>query len=120
MTSVHVMQLWLHVISVGTICFGDRLCACKEDGIGEGGVVSARGALHMAAALDDRRKALVGTGWAILTQIGVDMAPLPLRGSIFGTVSSFQLGEAFTGWRALTIKSALMSGHSRGHKPWEA
>ena len=41
------MKLWLHVIS----CFEDRFCASKKDGIGGGGRVSARGAVHMAAAL---------------------------------------------------------------------
>ena len=34
-------------------------------GIGGGGWVSARGAVHMAAALAGCRKALVGTGWTI-------------------------------------------------------
>ena len=32
--------------------------------------------------------------------------------SISGTVGSFQLEEAFTGWRALTIVSSLMSGRA--------
>ena len=42
--------------------------------------VSAQGAVHMVAVLAGCRKALVGTGWAIsliLTQMGVDKAPLP-------------------------------------------
>ena len=34
-----------------------------------------------------------------------------------GTVGSFQSGEAFTGKRALTIVSSLMSGRGRGHDP---
>ena len=62
--------------------------------------------MHMAAALAGCRKALVGTGLAIslsLTQMGVDNAPLLFRGSISGTVGSFQSGEMFTGRRALTI-----------------
>ena len=41
-----------------------------------GGRISVRGAVHMAAALADCRKALVGTGLAISTQTGVDKAPL--------------------------------------------
>ena len=30
-----------------------------------------------------------------------------------------KVGEAFTGRRALTIVSSLMSGCGRGHDPWE-
>ena len=70
------------MLSVGTICFEDRFCASKKKGgIGGGGRVSARSAVHMAAALAGCRKALVGTGLAIsllLTQTGVDKAPLPV------------------------------------------
>ena len=50
------------------------------------------------------------------THMGIDKAPLPFRGSISGTVDSFQLGEAFTGWRALTIVSSLMIVHDRSHE----
>ena len=39
------------MLSVGTIRFEDRFCASKKGGIGGGGQVSARGAVHMAAAL---------------------------------------------------------------------
>ena len=51
---------------------------------------------------------------SFLTQMGVT---LRFRGSISGTVGSFQSGEAFTGQRALTIVSSLMSGRGRGHVP---
>ena len=79
------------MLSVGAIRF--------EDGIGGGGQVSAQDAVHMAAALARCRKALVGTGWTF----------------------SLLSGEAFTGWRALTIVSSLMSGCGRGHhESWEA
>ena len=54
-----------HMLSVGAICFEDRFCASKKSGIGGGWQVSARGAVHMAAALAGCRTALVGTGWAI-------------------------------------------------------
>ena len=54
----------------------------KKGGIGRGGWVSARGAVHMAAALTGCRKALVGTGWAI-----------SLLDNISGTADSFELGE---------------------------
>ena len=50
---------------VGAICFEDRFCASKKGGIGGGGRVSARSAVHMAAALVGCRKTLVGTGLAI-------------------------------------------------------
>ena len=69
------------MLSVGAIHSADRFCASKKGGIGGGGRVSARGAVHMAAALAGCRKALVGTGLAIsllLTQTDVDKAPLPL------------------------------------------
>ena len=58
------------MLSVGAIRFEDRFCASKKGGIGGGeigggGRVSARGAMHMAAALASCRKALVGTGLSI-------------------------------------------------------
>ena len=37
----------------------------KKGGIGEGGWVSVRGAVRMAAALAGGRTALLGTGWTI-------------------------------------------------------
>ena len=39
------------MLSVGAIRFEDRFCAGKEGGIGGGGWISARGAVHMAAVL---------------------------------------------------------------------
>ena len=74
------------MLLVGAICFEDRFCASKKGGIGGGGQVSAQGAVHMAAALAGCRKLLVGTGWAflsLLTQTGVDKAPLPFLGAPF-------------------------------------
>ena len=53
------------MLSVGTIRFEDRFCASKKGGTGGGGWVSARGAVHMAAALAGCRIALVGTGFSI-------------------------------------------------------
>ena len=58
------MQLG-HMLSVGAICFEDRFCASKKGRVGGGGRVSARGAVHMAAALAGCRKALVGTNLGI-------------------------------------------------------
>ena len=52
------------MLSVGAIRFENRFCASKKGGIG-GGRVSARGAVHMAAALAGCRKALVSTGLGI-------------------------------------------------------
>ena len=69
------------MLSVGAIHFEDRFCTSETGGIGGGGWVSAWGAVHMAAALAGCRKALVVTGLAIsllLTQTGIDKAPLPL------------------------------------------
>ena len=56
---------FVRMLSVGAISLEDRFCASKKSGIGGGGQVSARGAVHMAAALVGCRKALVGTGWTI-------------------------------------------------------
>ena len=53
------------MLSVGTICFEDGFCANKKCGIKGGRWISARGAVHMAAALSGCRKALVGTGLSI-------------------------------------------------------
>ena len=50
------------MLSVGTVRFEDRFCASKKGGIG---LVSAWGAVHMAAALASCRKALVRTSWTI-------------------------------------------------------
>ena len=60
---------------------------------------------------------LAGPFLSILTQMGVDKLLCLYSGSISGTVDSFQSGEAFTGWRTLTIVSSVMSGCGRGHKP---
>ena len=103
------------MLLVGAIRFEGRFCASKKGGIGGGGRVSPRGALHMTASLAGCRKALVGTGLGI--SFLFDTNGCLYRGSISGTVGSFQLGEAFTCWRALTIVSSLMSGHGRGHDP---
>ena len=89
------------MLSVGATRFEDRFCASKKGGIGGGGRVSVRDAVHMAATLAGFRKALVGTGlmpctWQLpwlavekpwsalawvflsfLTQTGIDKAPLP-------------------------------------------
>ena len=83
--------------------------------MGWGGRVSAQDAVHMAAALAGCRKALVGnsTGLGISLLFGTNGHRQGLlclfRGSISGTVGSFQSGEAFTGWRALTNVSLLGS-----------
>ena len=74
----------------------------------------------MAAALAAVEKPWLALAWAFLSflkQTSIDKAPLPFKGSISGTVGSFHLGEAFTGQRALTIVSSLMSGCGRGHEP---
>jgi len=60
------------MLSVGAIRFEDRFCTSKKGGIGGGGRVSARGAVHMAAALAGCRKTLVGTGLAISLLFGTN------------------------------------------------
>ena len=68
------------MLSVDAIRFEDTFCASKKGGMGGGGRISAWGLVHMAAALAGCRKVLVGTGLGIsllLTQTGVDKAPLP-------------------------------------------
>ena len=57
--------------------------------------------------------ALAGPFLSFLTQMDVDKFLWLFKGSISGTV-------AFTGRRALTIVSSLMSGHGRGHEPCES
>ena len=54
-----------HMLSVDAIHFAGSFYASKKGGIGGGGWVSARGAIHMAAALSGCGMALVGTGWII-------------------------------------------------------
>ena len=108
------------MLSVGAIHFEDRLCTSKKGGIGGSGQSQSRHAVHMAAVLAGCRKALVGTGWAILSfrkQTGIEKASCLCRGSISGTVGSFRSGETCTGQRALTIVSSLMSGCGKGHEP---
>ena len=73
--NMHTQQLTLlplvmiectgHATLAACYQFEDRFCASKKGGIGGGGQVSARGAVHMAAALAGCRKALVSTGLGI-------------------------------------------------------
>ena len=68
------------VLSVGAIRFKNRFCASKKGGIGGGGRVSARDAVHIAAALAGCRKPWSSLAWAFLsflTQTGIDKVPLP-------------------------------------------
>ena len=98
-------------LSVDAIRFEDRFCASKKGGMGWR--VSAQDAVHMVAALAGCRKALVGTGLGISLLFGTNGRRQGLlclfRGSISGTVGSFQSGEAFTGRKALTNVSLLGS-----------
>ena len=112
------MQLWPHVTNWRSRFLKIGFYTSKEGGNGGGGWVSARGAVHMAAALSGRKKALVSTGLAI--SHGCKKALYycrNFRGSISATADSFQSGEEFAGQRALTIVGLLMSGHGRGHEP---
>ena len=58
---------------------------CKG-GIGGSEQVSARSAVHMAAALASYRKALVGTDWTISHLVSTNRLPSPCRGTISGLV----------------------------------
>jgi len=111
------------MLSVGTIHFEDRFCANKKGGIGGGWRVSVQGAMHMAAALADCRKALVSTGWTICNLVSTKQAqeplPSPCRGTISGLVGSIQSGGVHAGRTALSIESLLMSGCGWGHEPKE-
>ena len=104
------------MLSVGAIHFEDGFCASKKGGIGGGGRVSARGAVHMAGALAGCRKALVGTGWTISHLVSTNRlrnhSP-PLVGAPF-----LDLWAAFS-QGGLTTESSLMSGCSWGHEPKE-
>ena len=66
------------------------------------------------------RNPLVGTGWAIsliFITNGHRKGSSAFVGALFfGTADSFQLREAVTNWRALTIVNPLMSGWGRGHE----
>ena len=104
------------MLSVGTIRFEDKFCASKKGGIGEGGWVQPRVPCTWQLPWLAVEKPWLALAWpflSLLTQMGVDKAPL---GSISATVDSFHSGEAFTSRRALTIVSSLMSGRSRGHE----
>ena len=84
--------VWLgHMLSVGAICFEDRFCASKKDGIVGGGRVSARGAMCKAAGL--------GQHWLD------HFSSSPCEDPFSGIESSFQLGGAFTDWRTLTLET---------------
>ena len=92
------------MLSVGAICFEDRFYTSKKGGIGEGGQTQAQQAVHMAAVLVRCRKALVGIGSAIsllFSTNGRRNRSCLCRGSISGTVGSFQSEEAFAGRTAL-------------------
>ena len=111
------------MLSVGAIHFEDRFCASKKGGIGGGGWVSARGAVHMAAALAGCRKTLVSTDWTISHLVSTNRlrnhSPPLVGGTISGLVGSIQSGGVCAGLRALTIESSLMSGCGWGHEPKE-
>ena len=98
------------MLSDGVICFEYRFCATKKDGIGGGGWfqhgVPCTWQLPWLA-VEKLWSALAGPFLSFLTQ--TDSSAF-FSGSICGTV-------AFTGRRALTIVSSLMSGRDRGHDP---
>ena len=63
---------------------------------------------------------LVDTVWSfliLLTQTGIETTPSPCRGTISGSVGSFQSGRAIVAQRALTSESLLMSRWIKS-MPW--
>ena len=66
------------MLSDSAIHFENQFCANKKRGVGGGGQVSARDATRRAAALAGFGMALVGTGWTLLAQTGVETTPLSL------------------------------------------
>ena len=89
------------MLSVGAIHSADRFCASKKGGIGGGGRVSARGAVHMAAVLAGCRKALVGTGWTISHLVSTNRlrnhSSPTCSGTFSGLVGGIQSGGALAG-----------------------
>ena len=108
------------MLSVGAIRFEHRFCTSKKVGQGEVGRFQhgVPYTWQLLWLLVKKRWSAPAWPFLFLTQTGLDKAHLSLyRGSISGIVGSFQSGEAFTGWRALTIVSSLMSKRGRGHEP---
>ena len=69
------------MLSVGAIRFEDRFYPSKKGRIGGGGWVSARGAVHIAAALAGYKTVLVALAepfLSFLAQAGIEKATLPL------------------------------------------
>ena len=78
--------------------FEDSFYASKKKGeIGGGGQALAWGAVHMAATLAGCGMTLVEPFLTLLAQTGIETTPLPNKGTISGTVGSFQSGGAFAG-----------------------
>jgi len=103
-----------------TMPCGNRLCSLrKQKGWDRGrwvGVTS--GWQCMAAVVIGCRKALAGTEWAIslpfFHKVASKMFLLPHRGSIPGTMGTFQSVQVFADWEPWLLKS-LMSGCGLSH-----
>ena len=91
------------MLSVSAICFEDRFCASKKGGIGEGGQVYSRHAMHVGAAMAGCRTALVGTGWTISHLVSTNGhrnysspllgAPFPDLQAVFSQAEHSLVGE---------------------------
>ena len=66
------------------------------------GRVSARGAVHMVAALAGCRKALVGTGWTISHLVSTNRLRNHSHPTTSGLIGTIQSGGGRTGQRAVT------------------
>ena len=90
--------------------------ALTKGGVGEGGQVSARDAMRIAAALAGFRMSLVSTSWTISHLASTKPLLSLCRDTISDTVGSFQSNSAFAGKKALTMpKSACGQGHKSPH-----
>jgi len=89
---------------------GGRVCTSREDRTGWSEQVSVLGWNRMAASGFSCRMPLVGTGWAIPLQMGLENSLLPCRASISGN-EAFSLVCTGGHWpRATTVESLVTSG----------
>ena len=87
------------MLSVCTLRFEDRFCTSRRGGIGEEGGCHPPG----------------DSAWQLL-QLAVEKLPSPCRGSVSGTVGSFQSERVSSGQRTLTIECLLTSGCGQGRE----
>ena len=105
------------MLSVGAIRFEDRICTSKKGKIGGDRQVSARGAVHTAAALAGCRKALVSTGWTISHLVSTNRLRNHSPGHHFWTCRQHSVRWSTRWSESPDHESSLMSGCGWGHEP---